>query len=746
MTIPSMEEVKGWDVDQVQDYLKQTGLSDCCDILMRKQVDGLALLGMNDAVLQLWSRDMKIMQIKKLSKLVSQLNTTTMPASSISYSPAVVRQRKDRKVSQGSVAASSDNDWGSDFDDANEAVKDATETVKNMKISAPEVLKATPETSKVGKNVENTKVYSKPKISSNQVPKPYKPPSSNFKSGKVHHFQSSPEYSNVKKASLALNKSAVSAKISKFSSHDEKPTASTRPENHNTSSSMKQVIKSKSSITTSIQSKSSLKTIDKSKSSNKEVDNSRGLVRKIENSNSSINKVDNSNTSMNKIDNSSSSARKVVGSNSSVKKVEKLNSSMKSFNSSKSSFKDMNNSKKAANSNSFIAAKNSAFSREVTKKSPNTLQKEIKPNQMQSNGSPTKVEAHNGSVINKSKPPHVKNIQNQARKLSEASNIKSSGASKLELQPDSPDPSQNSVPSDKPAFIVHVDRSSQKKDCQVKVKESPVFSKTTEKEDTKEESEAACDITIKNVKTSDNFVKNNISYATVKTTKISSLAKSADQHEQPAKASKFPQRALPLTPPEESACPQPVQSISSLLTIPTQPPHTIWTPFSSSNSLPVTQIDDIAQNNCTIPIKSENPNTCIWSTSPRKTSSPSTTLTSPLSAYPWYQSIDRRRAEQLIKQLNRDGGFVVRDSKHGGADSLYTLTVHNNNKVFNINIRIRPDGVIALGKEKLEENTYPSVVTMVEHHQLEPLKLTAGDSGTEHSKTTLNYWPKKMLF
>ena len=53
--------------------------------------------------------------------------------------------------------------------------------------------------------------------------------------------------------------------------------------------------------------------------------------------------------------------------------------------------------------------------------------------------------------------------------------------------------------------------------------------------------------------------------------------------------------------------------------------------------------------------------------------------------------------------VNRDGGFVVRDSKHGGQDSPYTLTVHNNNKVFNINIRIRPDGKIALGKEKLDE-------------------------------------------
>ena len=71
---------------------------------------------------------------RKLSKLVSQLNTTPMPASRISYSPTIVRQRKGRKVSHGSVAASSDNDWGSDFEDAAESIKNAAEAVKNVKV------------------------------------------------------------------------------------------------------------------------------------------------------------------------------------------------------------------------------------------------------------------------------------------------------------------------------------------------------------------------------------------------------------------------------------------------------------------------------------------------------------------------------------------------------------------------------------------------------------------------------------
>jgi hypothetical protein len=68
---------------------------------------------------------------RKLSKLVSQLNTTSIKASRISNSPAVLRQRKVIKVSKGSVAASSDNDWGSDFEDATDTVIKATDTVKN---------------------------------------------------------------------------------------------------------------------------------------------------------------------------------------------------------------------------------------------------------------------------------------------------------------------------------------------------------------------------------------------------------------------------------------------------------------------------------------------------------------------------------------------------------------------------------------------------------------------------------------
>ena len=54
--------------------------------------------------------------------------------------------------------------------------------------------------------------------------------------------------------------------------------------------------------------------------------------------------------------------------------------------------------------------------------------------------------------------------------------------------------------------------------------------------------------------------------------------------------------------------------------------------------------------------------------------------------------------------MNKNGGFIVRDSIDGGAESPFTLTVFNEGKVFNINIRVKEDGQVALGKEKLDEN------------------------------------------
>ena len=183
----------------------------------------------------------------------------------------------------------------------------------------------------------------------NQVPKPYKPPSSNLKAKKVDNFPSSPEYSNVKKASLASKNSAVSAKISQFSSHGEKPAMSPKPQN---------------------------KKVDHSKSS--------------------------------------------------------------------------------------ISPRKSPTSKaEVTKKTNGTLNKDIKQDQLKSDGSLTKLGKQNGSVINKSKPTISKTLQNPKPTVNQTK--KSPTPAKVTLSCDLTPALQKDVASDKPAFVVHVDRSSQKK-------------------------------------------------------------------------------------------------------------------------------------------------------------------------------------------------------------------------------------------------------------------------------------------
>jgi len=613
-SIPPREEVKDWGEDEVQQFVKQAGMADCCDILKKKKVDGLALLGMNDAVLQLWSRDMKIMQIKKLSKLVSQLNSSSLSMSS-SYSPTVVTHRKHRKVSQGSVNAS-DNDWGSDFEDATD----------NENANA-QVLKVEPNSPTIKKSSINMK------ISANQLPKPYKPPATTaIKPVKTKPVI--PEYSNVKKNGSTARKSQVLDKISKFSTPEEKPATIKN-------SLQKPAVKLKTSQTLNEKPKSA--------------------VKSKENSSSSVNSQK-----------PPVSSKLVENSKCSTKSQERLNSP--SIASPKSPSNTSNNPKSAANgihksipqkqSNGVtkpsIPNKLSAF-----KTHPNNLQKEQKEQQKVTNSVKTKSEIIKNSNIKDTsgRVTWKKSVENSKTESLESSNSESVQSSKQQ-----------------PAFIVHVDRSSQIKDCLKKEKESPQLFKT--KEVLQENLDA---------KTSPSIKLNGMtnSYATVKTTKeerrsnINSqeerkLSKSSShtQQQNPVDvASRYPQRALPLPP-------------------------------SESNS----HIEK---------------------------------KTSPLIPFPWYINVDRRTAERIVRQLDRDGGFLVRDSKHGGANSPFTLTVYNNGKVFNINIRNRPDGRIALGKEKPEENTYPNVEYMVEHHMIESLKLTAGDTGTEHSKTTLNFWPDK---
>ena len=84
-----------------------------------------------------------------------------------------------------------------------------------------------------------------------------------------------------------------------------------------------------------------------------------------------------------------------------------------------------------------------------------------------------------------------------------------------------------------------------------------------------------------------------------------------------------------------------------------------------------------------------------------------------MSGQPWYKPVDRKTAEEMVRKgdlgkkyfalfntssiaVGQNGCFLVRDSRHGGADSPLTLTLFNNDKVFNISIRLRKDGKVAV--------------------------------------------------
>jgi len=773
MTIPSMEEVRGWGVDQVQDYLKQAGLGDCCDILLRKQVDGLALLGMNDAVLQMWSRDMKIMQIKKLSKLVSQLTSTTMPVTRINYSPAVPRQR--RNIS-GSVGGSSENEWGSDFEDSSD-----TRTTTRQDMTGPGSAtrrKVTADQSRLKSS----------KVSLNQVPKPYKPPPKS--SQRIESVPASPEYSNVKKASLALKKSTISTKISTL---EEKSSAVEKQTNGSAGKAgkAKTFNKGEHSKNSPISTNRDIK-----------LESSRKLEERVESS--SVKNEKRLKTLNTTVDKSKSvlcaKNQKANVANSSTnikKKSESVNSPEVPTNNAKNSVENANISKSAPEHvnhiKPYIPPKKLAVKSTVANNSSNGLEKNAKQDKVNGKESRANLEKQEEKVINKlnsrsqlskqvnkpqeycvSRPDQpslhcdkTTTMPSQNKSLDigddeeyyeipeypqtkinveyepglyeefnykEKTNLLKKNFKYLDILGDN----GTSPISDNKEVIVDEDDNEyepiDRMDFHGGVKQSEIMSKETGKSDT-DISEAAGRRIVKYVKTSNNFVKNNIEYATVKTEKISTISQSSGQLSSHCKipGSKYLERALPQPPPEENSHARPstkaahsttpAQSMSPQAT---PSPHTIWTP--PSQRLPVKQASISLHNS----INEVDLGSSIWSSSSDGCS---------LSLYPWYQAIDRRRAEELLKQLHKDGGFVVRDSKHGGQDSPYTLTVYNNNKVFNINIRTRPDGKIALGKEKVDEQAYPSIENMVEHHTNQPIKLTAGDTGTQHSSTTLNYWP-----
>ncbi|XP_059469581.1 uncharacterized protein LOC132193157 isoform X2 [Neocloeon triangulifer] len=104
---------------------------------------------------------------------------------------------------------------------------------------------------------------------------------------------------------------------------------------------------------------------------------------------------------------------------------------------------------------------------------------------------------------------------------------------------------------------------------------------------------------------------------------------------------------------------------------------------------------------------------------------------------PWFFSIERLQAIQLLEDCGLDGCFLIRKSSQ--KDAVYTLSVMHKGRIYHIPIRKRADDLYALGKLKENEQAFPSVEGMVTFYSKEILKLYSG--GKASGETLLKMSP-----
>ncbi|XP_057216835.1 lymphocyte cytosolic protein 2a isoform X2 [Triplophysa rosa] len=89
----------------------------------------------------------------------------------------------------------------------------------------------------------------------------------------------------------------------------------------------------------------------------------------------------------------------------------------------------------------------------------------------------------------------------------------------------------------------------------------------------------------------------------------------------------------------------------------------------------------------------------------------------------WYVGqITRVDAERCLRRVNTDGTFLVRDSSNRSSNQPYTLVVLYQDKVYNIQIRRKPDGFI-LGTGLKSTEAFERVSDIINQHRQMPLLL-----------------------
>lgn len=113
----------------------------------------------------------------------------------------------------------------------------------------------------------------------------------------------------------------------------------------------------------------------------------------------------------------------------------------------------------------------------------------------------------------------------------------------------------------------------------------------------------------------------------------------------------------------------------------------------------------------------------------------------PLQREEWYHGeIERDQSNDKLYSIGQDGTFLVRKSTKGGDNQPYTLVVLYEGHVYNLKMRRRKDGQIALGEEKPDELAFKDVPSLVQHHRSNDVILVNVKQNKQH-KTLLKKHP-----
>lgn len=89
----------------------------------------------------------------------------------------------------------------------------------------------------------------------------------------------------------------------------------------------------------------------------------------------------------------------------------------------------------------------------------------------------------------------------------------------------------------------------------------------------------------------------------------------------------------------------------------------------------------------------------------------------------WYVGkVTRGQAEGCLKQVCKDGAYLVRDSTRQQANQPFTLMVYYQDKVYNIQIR-QQNQQFVLGTGLKVQESFPSVSDIISHYSQSPLLL-----------------------